>query len=96
MEYLASEHLAAIMIAAQFAAAIAVLAGSLTTFGQGMIAAKALESIARQPEAKGPIASNMIIGLAMAETGGIYGLVVAMVLLFANPFVGQFIQTLGL
>jgi F-type H+-transporting ATPase subunit c len=34
----------------------------------------------------------MFIGLAMAETGGIYGLLIAIILIFANPFVSQFIS----
>jgi len=84
------EFLANVIIAGQYAAAIAVFAGMLTTLGQGHIAAKAIESMARQPEAKGSINTAMIISLAMAETNGIYGLVVAMILLFANPLVTRF------
>jgi len=86
------EHLATVMVAGQYAAALAVFAGILTTLGQGNIASKAIESIARQPEAKGSINTAMIISLAMAETNGIYGLVVAMLLLFVNPFVNRFVD----
>jgi len=86
------EFLANVIVAGQYAAAIAVFAGLLTTLGQGHIAAKAIESMARQPEAKGSINTAMIISLAMAETNGIYGLVVAMILLFANPLVANFQQ----
>ena len=86
------EFLANVIVAGQYAAAIAVFAGMLTTLGQGHIAAKAIESMARQPEAKGSINTAMIISLAMAETNGIYGLVVAMILLFANPLVSQFAE----
>jgi len=86
------EHLATIIVAGQYAAAMAVFAGIITTLGQGNIAAKAIESIARQPEARGSISTSMIIGLAMAETNGIYGLVVSMLLLFANPLVNRFVD----
>jgi len=86
------EHLAQIIAYAQLGAAIAVLGGSFTGVGQGVIVAKAIESMARQPEAKGSINTTMIIGLAMAETNGIYGLVIAMILLFANPLVSRFIE----
>jgi F-type H+-transporting ATPase subunit c len=86
------EHLATIIVAGQYAAAMAVFAGMLTTLGQGNIAAKAIESVARQPEARGSISTSMIIGLAMAETNGIYGLVVSMLLLFANPLVDRFVN----
>ena len=89
------EHLATVMVAGQYASALAVFAGILTTLGQGNIAAKAIESIARQPEAKGSINTAMIISLAMAETNGIYGLVVAMLLMFVNPFVNQFVALMG-
>ena len=81
------EHLATVLAAGQYAAAIAVLAGSFTAIGQGNIVSKAIESIARQPEARGAVQTTMFIGLAMAETGGIYGLVIAMIMLFANPLV---------
>ena len=74
---------------AQIAAAIALLNGLLTTIGQGNIAATAIESMARQPEARGNITSTMFIGLAMAETSGIYGILIAIILLFANPLLGN-------
>ena len=86
------EHLATIIVAGQYAAAMAVFAGLVTGIGQAQIAAKAIESIARQPEARGSISTSMIIGLAMAETNGIYGLVVSMILLFANPLVTSFVN----
>jgi len=86
------EFLASVIVAGQYAAAMAVFAGILTTLGQGNIASKAIESIARQPEARGSINSAMIISLAMAETNGIYGLVIALLLLFANPLVNRFVE----
>lgn len=77
------------------AASIALLNGLLTTFGQAKIVAQAIESIARQPEAADSIRSAMFIGLAMAETSGIYGLLMAIIMLFANPLVNTFINLLG-
>ena len=84
--------LATIMAAGQYAAALAVFAGIVTTIGQGNIASHAIESMARQPEARGSINTTMIISLAMAETNGIYGLVVSMLLIFVNPFISTFIN----
>jgi F-type H+-transporting ATPase subunit c len=55
--------------------------------GMGMASSKALESLARQPEAEDKIRPNMFIGFAFMETVVIYGLVVALILLFANPLV---------
>jgi len=82
--------LAFILALGQIGAAIAVLTGSFTAIGQGAVASKAIESIARQPEARGTITSTMFIGLAMAETGGIYGLLIAIILLFANPLAAMY------
>ncbi len=84
--------LALIMAVAHIAAAIALLNGLLTTFGQAKIAAQAIESMGRQPEAADDIRSTMFIGLAMSETSGIYGLLIAIIMLFANPLVDIFIN----
>ena len=51
--------------------------------GQGFVAGKAMEAIGRQPEADGQIRSTMILGQAIAETTGIYALLVAILLIFA-------------
>jgi len=86
------DPLAFIIAFAQIAAALALLNGVITTIGQGKIAATAIESIARQPEAAGTIQTTMFIGLAMAETSGIYGLLIAILLLFANPLIPIYLQ----
>lgn len=78
-----------------FAAAIALLNGVFTTFGQAKIAAQAIESIGRQPEAADDIRATMFVGLAMAETSGIYGLLIAIIMLFANPLVDTLVTVLG-
>ena len=86
------QGLSIVMAAAQIAAAIALLNGLFTTFGQGNVASTAIESMARQPEAADDIRSTMFVGLAMAETSGIYGLLISIILLFANPLVNRFIE----
>ena len=48
-------------------------------------AGKTVESTARQPEAQGTLLKLMLIGVALTETAGIFALVVAIMLLFANP-----------
>lgn len=77
------------------AAAIALLNGVTTTFGQAKIASQAIESIGRQPEAADTIRGTMFIGLAMAETSGIYGLLIAIIMLFANPLIDILVTFLG-
>ena len=51
--------------------------------GEGNAVGKALEGMARQPEAAGDLRTNMILGCAITETTGIYSLVVALLILFA-------------
>ena len=51
--------------------------------GEGNAVGKALEGMARQPEAAGDLRTNMILGCAITETTGIYSLVIALLLLFA-------------
>ena len=67
-------------------AGIAMIAGIGPGIGEGYAVGKAIETIGRQPEIKGTATSTMFIGCAVAETTGIYGLFVALMLLFANPF----------
>ena len=75
-------------------ATIAVLAGMSPSFVQGLAVGRAVEAVGRQPEAAGQIRSTMLIGCVVAETGGVYGLAVSMILIFANPFVSMFVDNL--
>ena len=70
------------------AAGLCMLTGFGVGIGQGIAASKALEGIARQPEAKGDVMSTMIISLAMIETSEIFALIIGIVLVLANPLVG--------
>ncbi len=88
------DPLAFVIAIAHISAVVALLNGLFTTFGQANIAARAIESIARQPEAADSIRGTMFIGLAMAETSGIYGLLIAIIMLFANPLVNIFLQNM--
>lgn len=89
------QELATVISVAHIAAAIALLNGITTTFGQAKIAAQAIESMARQPEAADDIRSTMFIALAMGETSGIYGLLIAIIMLFANPLIDIMINFIG-
>jgi F-type H+-transporting ATPase subunit c len=55
--------------------------------GQGAAAAAALEALSRQPQAEGKLRGTLLLCLAFMESLTIYGLVVSLCLLFANPFV---------
>ena len=54
--------------------------------GQGYAAGKGAEAVGRQPEAQGDIIKTMLLGAAVAETTGIYGLIIALILIFVKPF----------
>ncbi|MFA9474622.1 MAG: F0F1 ATP synthase subunit C [Filomicrobium sp.] len=69
-------------------AVIAVCFGAIgPAFSEGRAIAAAMEAIARQPESSGVISRTLFVGLAMIETMAIYCLVIALLLLYANPFV---------
>jgi F-type H+-transporting ATPase subunit c len=64
--------------------------------GQGRAVSTALSSLAQQPDASATITRTLFVGLAMIESTAIYCFVVAMILIFANPFWNNVIaQTAG-
>jgi F-type H+-transporting ATPase subunit c len=63
-------------------AAIAVLVGIGAGIGIGLATSKAVESIARQPEASGKIQTSLLLGCALAEATAIYGLIVSILIIF--------------
>ena len=66
-------------------AGIAMIAGIGPGIGEGEAVAKACEAIGRQPESKGAVTTTMLMGCAVAETTGLYALVVAILLIFVAP-----------
>ena len=74
-------------------AGTAMIAGVGPGIGEGNTAAAACEAVGRQPECKGEVTSTMILGCALAETTGIYGLVVGLLLILVAP--GMFMNLLG-
>lgn len=75
----------AVMIAAKaIGAGLCMGIGAIgPAIGEGNAVGKALEGMARQPEAAGNLRTNMILGCAITETTGIYSLVIALLILFA-------------
>lgn len=61
-------------------AGIAVLTGIGAGIGIGMATSKAVEAIARQPEAESKISKNLILGCALAEATAIYGFIIALLI----------------
>ena len=64
-------------------AGLAVMTGMMTGIGEGFVGGKAVEAIGRNPEAESKIRSTMILGIALSESCAIYGLLIAILLIFA-------------
>lgn len=68
-------------------AGLSIAVGTIgPALGQGRAIASALGSLAQQPDASSTITRTLFVGLAMLESLAIYAFVVAMILIFANPF----------
>jgi F-type H+-transporting ATPase subunit c len=66
--------------------AVGMVLGALApTILEGLAVLKAFDGMTRQPEAANDLRSSLIITLALLESTAIYNLLVALVLLFANP-----------
>lgn len=62
-------------------AGVAVLTGAGAGIGIGLATSKAVESIARQPGAKGDINKALLLGCALAEATAVYGLVIGILII---------------
>jgi F-type H+-transporting ATPase subunit c len=66
------------------------LGTALPVLAEGRAVVKALEGIARQPEAAGHLRTTLLISLALLESTAIYCLLVVLILVFANPLLDRF------
>lgn len=80
--------------ASAIGAGLAMIAGLGPGIGEGFCAGKAVEAIGRQPEAAGIVTRTMLIGDAIAETTGLYSLIIALLLLFANPIYSSLLSNI--
>jgi ATP synthase F0 subunit c len=77
-----------ISAASALGAGLAMVAGIGPGTGQGYAAGKAVEAVGKRPGHRGSILRVMFLGQAVAQTTGIYALIIALILLFANPLLG--------
>lgn len=63
--------------------------------GEGRALAQALSAIAQQPDESATLTRTLFVGLAMVESTAIYCFVIAMILVFANPFWDHLVQSAG-
>ncbi len=76
-----------ISICSIIGAVVAVVFGAIgPALAEGKAVVAAMEAIARQPDSAGMLSRTLFVGLAMIETMAIYCLVIALLLLYANPF----------
>ena len=90
MAYDVAEGGALILAASAIGAGIAMISGFGTGIGQGFAAGKGAEAVGRQPGASSEITRTMLMGSA-----GIYGLFIAIMLVFANPLISKYVELFG-
>jgi F-type H+-transporting ATPase subunit c len=80
------KHTIFVLVAMLLAALTTTLGSIGPAIGQSRVIISALDAIARQPDASDRISRALFVGLAMIESLAIYCLVIALIILFANPF----------
>ena len=86
-----------VLVAKYLGAGAAVgIAAFGSAYGEGYTAFKAAEAIARQPRASSEIVRTMLITQAVAETAGIFGLLISIILIFVAPSTGTVTQAVAL
>lgn len=90
------DSLSLIAMVSIITAGLTISIGSIApAFGEARAVAQALSAIAQQPDESATITRTLFVGLAMIESTAIYCFVVAMILLFANPFWNAAITAAG-
>lgn len=91
-----SLNMSLIGVVSVITAGLTIAVGSIApALGEGRALAQALASIAQQPDESGVITRTLFVGLAMVESTAIYCFVVAMILIFANPFWSYMVNAAG-
>ncbi len=81
------ETISLVAIVSIITAGLTIAIGTIApAFSQGRAVDAALKAIAQQPDVTTPVTRTLFVGLAMIESLAIYCLVIALILIFANPF----------
>lgn len=83
------------MVSIIMAGLTVTIGSSLPALAEGRAVVQGLSSVAQQPDEANSISRTLFVGLAMIETSAIYSLVVALILIFANPFWSFFASRVG-
>lgn len=78
-----------VLAASAVAAGLSMLGCIGVGNGQGHVGAAAVTAVSRQPESKSNVITMLVLGDAIAESVGIYSLVISLILLYANPFLSK-------
>ena len=90
------DNLTWIGIASIFTAGLTMAIGSIgPALGEGRALSQALGAIAQQPDEASTITRTLFVGLAMVESTAIYCFVIALIIIFANPFWNFLISQAG-
>jgi F-type H+-transporting ATPase subunit c len=90
------DNLGLVAMASVIASGLCIGIGAIgSSLGEGRALAQALSSIAQQPDETNSITRTLFVGMAMVESTAIYCFVVAMILIFANPFWNHIIKQAG-
>jgi len=90
------DNISIIAVVSIVTAGLTIAIGSVgPALGEARAVAQALSAIAQQPDESTTITRTLFVGLAMIESTAIYCFVVAMILLFANPFWNQAASAAG-
>ncbi len=82
-----------IAVVAMACAAFTMALGAIgAAIGESRIGAAAMDAMARQPDESASITRTLFVSLAMVESTAIFCLVIALILLFANPFIGTVVN----
>lgn len=80
------EGIGIVLAASAIGAGIAMIAGVGPGIGQGIAAGKGAEAVSKRPKLQAAILKTMLLGQAVAQTTGIYALIIALLLLFVKIF----------
>ncbi|GBC61493.1 F0F1 ATP synthase subunit C [Desulfonema ishimotonii] len=90
------DSLSIVAVASIVTAGLCISIGSIgPALGEGKALTQALSAIAQQPDETNTITRTLFVGMAMVESTAIYCFVVAMILIFANPFWNYFLSKAG-
>lgn len=84
-----NEHTVLSLGSIVMAALVMALGAIGAATGESRIGAAGMDALARQPDEAGSVTRNQFVALAMVESTAIFCLVIALVLLYANPFIGK-------